>query len=167
MRFGKLFLAASAGLHKASAQCGVVSRHGCHRDAERRLFEIAEAREASKPILQRYGSNGEEMGKVTHAAVTSPIGLHGWKHRFAVNRAHLHRYAGPVGAAAVEIWKHRFARSSNWKHTFAIRSIAVDWQAEEKQRVQARFRQRRREDPDRTAPILQSYGSNFANLSVK
>src|ERR1035441_10698751 len=69
--------------------------------------------------------------------VTSPIGLHGWKHRFAVNRAHLHRYAGPVGAAAVEIWKHRFARSSNWKHTFAIRSIAVDWQAEEKQRVRS------------------------------
>lgn len=96
----------------------------------------------------KMGQQLKHLNRLTATtAVTSPIGLHGWKHRFAVNHAHSHRLAGPVDTQPLRFGSHRFARSSDWKHTFAIRQSLVAWQAEENQRCRLRVRQRGVETP--------------------
>jgi hypothetical protein len=98
--------------------------------------------------------------------VTSPKGLHGWKHRFAVKLPAFAPICGAGRHPAVEIWKHRFARSSNWKHTFAIRLCS--WIGKpKKSNVQAALPAAAARRPRQFCPVLQSYGSNFANLWVK
>src|SRR5206468_9602103 len=60
--------------------------HGCNVD-ERRF-----ALYPPRTILATRNGNKE----VPAAFVTSPKGLHGWKHRFAVNRAHPPPVCAPV-----------------------------------------------------------------------
>jgi len=99
--------------------------------------------------------------------VPSPKGLHGWKHRVCSESSPFARVWGAGRAPAVGIWKHRFARSSNWKHTFAILRPARRLASRRKVTLQSALPKRRREDPGHFRSILQSYGSNFANLWVK
>jgi hypothetical protein len=84
--------------------------------------------------------------------VTSPKGLHGWKHRFAVNCVHS---LGSLGLHGVP----------NRKHTFAILKLHVLRQAEEIQHCRLLMWQVQRGDPGDSAdfcktivPTLQTYG---------
>src|SRR5271169_2974583 len=99
--------------------------------------------------------------------VTSPKGLHGWKHRFAANRT-------LSSGFAVTASTHPLGFGSIGLHGVPIGSIAlqscsllVDWQAEGKQRCRPRLPTGLARRPRPFCPILQSYGSNSANLWVK
>jgi hypothetical protein len=98
--------------------------------------------------------------------VTSPKGLQGWKHRFAVNRRHSYRFARTAGTQPL-----RFG-------SIGLRGVPIGriplqsgnrlWIGKPKKSNGAGCASGSGGVETRPfCPVLQSYGSTFANLSVK
>jgi hypothetical protein len=80
-------------------------------------------------------------------AVTSPIGLHDWNHRFAVIRALSRGFARPAGPRPLGFGSIGLHGVPIGSIPLQSCSLLVDWQAEENQSCSLRFRQRWRKGP--------------------
>ena len=108
-RYQRIFLLSESSWPRASAD--LAQHHGlscCFLASSVRWFR-------GRYTLPLHIASGWQRGPSV-ACATSPIGLHGWKHRFAVNWA----VSPAFSPSSRRDQKHRFAQSSIWKQSFAI-----------------------------------------------